>query len=167
MLFTFPMLYCISIKECETKLNRGRKKNQGSCHQTRCFLEEWGRSSGPWSGGVLSATPEHCPGLALLTLSLHPNQSFVPSLSSASVPILSIPHILPAHTRTPVSPPSPAVAGYPALGSNACPRRAGREPWPFPGQLLSWQETGHRVWWTGRQRGHGARKLSAGVLSEC
>lgn len=125
------------------------KSEPSGCHQTRCFLEEWWTCSGPWPDGSLSANPELCLALAPLPLDLfiqiRPLCTSV-SLGSASVPILSFPHVSPAHPLTPPSPPPPAVAGYPALGSNACPGRAGKsweEPWPFPGQGFPWQETGH------------------------
>lgn len=164
---TVPDFYQIHLKKCETtKLNRGRNKIRAcclpsSCHQTRCFLEEWETCSGSWSDRARCATLELCPALTPLTLDLFiqisPLHTSI-SLRSASVPILSVPHILSACTLAPLSPPSPGQQ-----------QRLSQEHWvtamAIPSHVLLWQGMGHRV---GRQgRGHKARKFSAGVLSEC
>lgn len=124
------------------------------CHQSRCFLEERGTWSVPWSGGVFSTTPELCPTLDPLAVDLFIGIGPLPmngSLSSASVPTLSVPHVLPACTLSPLSPPSPEVAAMQCLPQenwvramattlpSACPgrretmERAGREGDTEPG----------------------------------
>lgn len=146
-----PDFYQIRLKKCETtKLNRGRNKIRAcclpsSCHQTRCFLEEWETCSGSWSDRARSATPELCPALTPLTLDLFiqigPLHTSI-SLSSASAPILSV------LTSCQLAP--WLRSALPLLGSSkVCPRSTGWQPWPFP--ATCYYGRGWATGWAGRE----------------